>query len=267
MNLRAAHLVILGALLIGLAVSVGFNLYPLFQSPTIIGVADSKQIGHGVDERGEVTWYTVSLRLVTEDKENHVPVSGTLAYIVEKEDFDRIHDGAVVKGKLRGRLGLRVLELTHAETFASGNEQFFREQGTLTDQLQGAQIVTFDQLFSSPDRYNGREILVEGFYFHGWEIIVLSERLEYSGPDEGHLWPRGQMVWIEGDLIPPGVYGRLYQYEGVGPVERFGKLRIEGRFEYGGRYGHLGGFNAQIAPSEVELLPWSPLPTGIAIGE
>ena len=59
--------------------------------------------------------------------ENHIPVGGTLAYIVEKEDFDRIRDGAVVKGKLRGRLGLRVLELTHVETFASGNEQFSRE--------------------------------------------------------------------------------------------------------------------------------------------
>ena len=128
MNLRAWNPAVLGTLLIGLAVSVGFNLYPLFQSPTIIGVADSKQIGRGWDERGEpVTWYTVSLSLVTEDKENHIPVGGTLAYIVEKEDFDRIHDGAVVKGKLRGRLELRVLELTHAETFASGNEQFSRE--------------------------------------------------------------------------------------------------------------------------------------------
>ena len=130
MILRAWHLVVLVSLLTGLAVSVGFNLYPLFQSPTVIGVADSKQIGRGTDDRGEaVTWYTVSLSLVTEDKENHIPVGGTLAYIVEKEDFDRIHDGAVVKGRLQAprRLGLKVLELTHAETFASGNEQFFRE--------------------------------------------------------------------------------------------------------------------------------------------
>ena len=85
MNLRAWHLAVLGALLVGLAVSVGFNVYPLFQSPTVIGIADSKQIGRGTDERGDaVIWYTVSLALVTEDKENHIPVGGTLAYIVDK---------------------------------------------------------------------------------------------------------------------------------------------------------------------------------------
>ena len=96
-------------------------MYPLFQSPTVIGIADSKQIGRGTDNRGEaVTWYTVSLSLVTENKQNDIPVGGTLAYIVEKADFDRIHDGAVIKGKLRTprRLGLKVLELTNAETFA-----------------------------------------------------------------------------------------------------------------------------------------------------
>ena len=119
MNLRSWRLVVLASLLIGLTVSVGFNLYPLFQSPTVIGIADSKQIGRGTDNRGEaIMWYTVSLSLVTEDKENDIAVGGTLAYIVEKEDFERIHDGAVVKGKLRAprRLGLKVLELTHAET-------------------------------------------------------------------------------------------------------------------------------------------------------
>ena len=128
MNLRAWHLAVLGALLVGLAVSVGFNVYPLVQSPTVIGIADSKQIGRGTDERGEAEiWYTVSLALVTEDKKNNLPVGGTMAYIIEKEDFDRIHDGAVVKGKLRDRLRLSVMELTHADTFASGNDQFFRE--------------------------------------------------------------------------------------------------------------------------------------------
>ncbi len=128
MNLRAWHLIALGAILIGLAVSVGFNAYQLFQSPTVIGIADSKQIGRGTDERGEaVIWYTVSLELVTEDKKNNLPIGGTMAYIIEKEDFDRIHDGAVVKGKLRDGLRLSVLELTHAESFASGNDQFFRE--------------------------------------------------------------------------------------------------------------------------------------------
>ena len=117
-------------LLAGLAVSVGFNLYPLFQSSTIVGIADSKSIGHGTDNRGEaITWYTVSLALVTPDDKNGMAVGGTLAYIIEKEDFDRIQDGAVVKGRPGGKDGLRleVLELTPTERFSSGDSRFYPE--------------------------------------------------------------------------------------------------------------------------------------------
>ena len=46
---------IIGLLLLCLAVSLGFNFYPLFQSPVIIGVAESKTIGHGTDDRGPST--------------------------------------------------------------------------------------------------------------------------------------------------------------------------------------------------------------------
>ena len=44
-----------------------------------------------------------------------------------------------------------------------------------------APTVTFDQLFSDPSRYNGKTITMEGFYFSGFEIIVLAEKLESSG--------------------------------------------------------------------------------------
>ena len=122
-----------------------------------------------------------------------------------------------------------------------------------------AKHVSFNELFSDPGQYNGRDIILEGFYFQGWETTVLSEKLEFSGLAEGHLWPRGEMVWIEDNSMPREVYDQLYQQELiVGPIERLGKLRIEGRFEYGAGYGHGGGFSAQIASSKVELLPWSP---------
>ncbi|MAF39330.1 MAG: hypothetical protein CL696_10750 [Chloroflexi bacterium] len=119
------------------------------------------------------------------------------------------------------------------------------------------QDTTLGDLFASPDRYNSREIILEGFYFHGWESNLLSERMESSGLAEGHLWPQGQKVWVEGS-IPTEVYDRLHQQEMMGPLERYGKVRIKGTFQYGDRYGHLGGFDAQIVLSEVELLPWSP---------
>ncbi len=126
-------------------------------------------------------------------------------------------------------------------------------------QGQGKEV-TFDELFASPERYSGAEVVLTGFYFHGWETIVLSERLEPTGRAEGHLWPQGRKVWIEGDLAPADVYDQLYVQEMIGPEERLGKLRISGRFEYGEVYGHVGGFEAQIVPAVVELLEWSPLP-------
>jgi len=120
-----------------------------------------------------------------------------------------------------------------------------------------AHEVTFEQLFSSPEQFHGKDIILEGFYFHGFEVIVLAESLEYSGYAEGHLVPRGRMLWIEGS-IPLEIYNQLYQQQMMGPDERYGKIKVKGKFEYGGQYGHLGGYNSQITPSQVEILPWSP---------
>ena len=117
--------------------------------------------------------------------------------------------------------------------------------------------ITFEQLFSNPSQYNGQEIILEGFYFQGFEVQVMVESLEYSGYAEGHLVPKGKMLWVEGG-VPLEVYNGLYQQSMMGPEERYGKVRITGKFEYGGKYGHLGGHVSQIIPSNTELLEWSP---------
>ena len=66
------------------------------------------------------------------------------------------------------------------------------------------------------------------------------------------------MVWIDNN-IPTEVYDQLHRQEMIGPLERYGRLRVRGRFEHGEEYGHLGGFTAQIVPLEVELLAWAPV--------
>jgi hypothetical protein len=117
--------------------------------------------------------------------------------------------------------------------------------------------ITFEQLFSNPGQYNGQDITLEGFYFQGFEVQVIAESLEYSGYAEEHLVPKGQMIWVEGGM-PIEVYDVLYQQSMMVPEERYGKVRITGKFEYGGKYGHLGGHISQIVPSNAELLEWSP---------
>jgi len=117
--------------------------------------------------------------------------------------------------------------------------------------------VTFEELFARPEQYHERQITLEGFYFLGFEVMVLSEGLEYSGYAEGHLIPQGKMLWIEGG-IPSDTYNQLYRQDMMGPDERYGKMRVSGQFEHGGHYGHLGGYDSQITLAEAALLDWAP---------
>ena len=115
--------------------------------------------------------------------------------------------------------------------------------------------ITFGQLFSNPSQYNGEDIILEGFVFLGFETMVISEELDYSGYTEGHLIPSGKILWIEGG-IPTDIYNDLFEQNMMGPTERYGKVLINGIFEYGGKFGHLGGFEFQIVPQEIQLLDW-----------
>jgi len=116
--------------------------------------------------------------------------------------------------------------------------------------------ITFQQLFSNPDQYNGKEITVDGFFFQGFEVQAIAKNLEYSGHAEGHLVLKGEMIWVKGG-IPREVYDELYSQSMMGPEERYGKVRVTGMFEYGGKYGHLSAYDYQILPSKVELMEWS----------
>ena len=129
--------------------------------------------------------------------------------------------------------------------------------GCSEERATEVQEATLEQLFTNPDKYNGKQVIVEGFYFHGFEVQVIAERLEYSGYAEGHLVPKGEMIWVSGG-ISKEVYDKLNQQQQMGPLERFGKVRITGKFEYGGKYGHLGGYDQQITPTATTILPWSP---------
>ena len=129
--------------------------------------------------------------------------------------------------------------------------------GCSNEQKSKVQEVTFEQLFLAPDQYNGKDIIIEGYYYQGWETIVLSEELVYSGNAPGHLIPEGEMLWIE-QGVPKEIYDNAYQQQMMGPLERYGKVIMTGKFEYGEKYGHVGGFDSQIIPLDVELVPWSP---------
>jgi hypothetical protein len=74
--------------------------------------------------------------------------------------------------------------------------------------------MTITQLMASPSKYNGEVVTVSGYYFHGWETVLLCEGLKYSGLAEGHIGPDGETVWVEGGL-PLEVYEKLYGSRGT----------------------------------------------------
>ena len=53
--------------------------------------------------------------------------------------------------------------------------------GCSEERATEVQEATLEQLFTNPDKYNGKQVVIEGFYFHGFEVQVIAERLEYSG--------------------------------------------------------------------------------------
>ena len=131
MVLRTSRSVVPLMLLVGLVVSIGLNVHLLYKPPTVIGIADSKQIGEGTDQRGDpLTWYTVSVALVTEDRKNDLQVGATMAYIIDEEDFERIRNGTVVKGRPGDDLRLDNLVLTYSELSETTHGLFFRQKGS-----------------------------------------------------------------------------------------------------------------------------------------
>jgi len=42
--------------------------------------------------------------------------------------------------------------------------------GCSEDRATEVQDATFEQLFTNPYEYNSKQVIVEGFYFHGFEV-------------------------------------------------------------------------------------------------
>ena len=121
--------------------------------------------------------------------------SQTLRTKIPDQELDATVETVVGYDKLTGK---RVLITQHAYGTMGGEpismktiqELVSKDVSSARDETQG---ITFAELLSNPDQYNGKDVLLEGFYFHGFETIVLSERLEYAGLAEEHLWPNGKI--------------------------------------------------------------------------
>ena len=117
--------------------------------------------------------------------------------------------------------------------------------------------VTFDELLSKQEQYNGKTVTIDGIYVNGWEWTILAENIAFIGSsDSKELKVVGNSIWFAG-FLPQYVRDHLYQYTspGAGP-QHYGKIRVTGIFESGGKYGNMDAYKFRITASKVELLDW-----------
>jgi hypothetical protein len=119
--------------------------------------------------------------------------------------------------------------------------------------------LTFSQLISQAEKYNGETVTLEVFYFTGFEIAAICESVGPAKYDSGRLVPNGTLVWVEKG-VSEDIYNQMYVQNQTpsGYPEHIGKLKITGKFETGGQYGHMNAYQYKIAFTAAELLEWAP---------
>ncbi len=112
-------------------------------------------------------------------------------------------------------------------------------------------VISFASLSENPESYNGKNITIEGYWFDGFEITVLAERLEPSSFADGNMQPAGIKIWVVGGLSED-VSNRLHLQENnaTGYPAHYGKVELTGMLEYGGKYGHLNSYSYRLNISE-----------------
>jgi hypothetical protein len=130
--------------------------------------------------------------------------------------------------------------------------------GSTTTTTTAAQI-TFSQLIADPAKYNGQTVTIDGFWFDGFEIEVLAERLIPSSYAQGNLQPDGVKIWGYGG-IPTEISRQLYLQpdNSTGYQAHYGKVELTGTLEFGGGYGQMNSYQYQITVQSAKLLTWSP---------
>jgi hypothetical protein len=119
--------------------------------------------------------------------------------------------------------------------------------------------LTFSQLISEADKYNGRSVTLEAFYFNGFEISALSGSLGPSSYGAGRIVPTNPLIWVAGGITQE-LQNELYSQSDTpsGYPEHFGKLIVTGKFESGGNYGHMDAYHYRITVNTASREDWTP---------
>jgi hypothetical protein len=119
--------------------------------------------------------------------------------------------------------------------------------------------VTFDELISNAEKYNGKTVTVDGIYVSSFEATVLAGNIQFTPNGESEeLTTVGSAIWFAG-FLPQEVRDKLYAHTSPDAgVQHYAKVRVTGMFESGGKYGNLHEYHYRITASKVQFLDWTP---------
>lgn len=113
---------------------------------------------------------------------------------------------------------------------------------TLTPDAPPTTDVGFSELVTNPTTYAGKEVCTRGVYLSSFEVEALGEG---TSERDGALYLTEPTIWLNSaDIEADSACTEV----GVPPA-RFCQAQVCGRFDYGGQYGHLGGWQFQLSGS------------------
>ncbi len=117
----------------------------------------------------------------------------------------------------------------------------------------------FESLKADPAQYNGQTVTFTGYWFDGFEIVVVAEYLEPQSYWPGNLKPGGILIWVDGGL-PDEVSSKLYLQPNnpTGYPAHYGKVEVTGVLEYGGPFGHMNAYKYQLQIKSARWIDGTP---------
>jgi hypothetical protein len=124
--------------------------------------------------------------------------------------------------------------------------------------------VSIAQVLSNPQKYDGKNITIEGYLFSGWEWFGIAESYEF----EDHRPMKSTGGWIDIRWDPEymkvsweDVYQKITEIENQLFVDNyavekslFGKVRVTGKFQF---FSDKGPYQNLVA-TKIDVLSWSP---------
>jgi hypothetical protein len=109
-----------------------------------------------------------------------------------------------------------------------------------TENKPEPELVQFESLIAAPQKYNGVFICTRGVAVSGFEASGVAAA---AHEDEGALQLAEPVIWLESADIRSQT--GCFTTSTV-PAYEFCHATVCGRFEYGGRYGHLDAYDFQL---------------------